>query len=109
MKKKTLHNYGCWWSLLLLYSSVAHTSISSLHCPSIPHNGTIKSVSNNIVICLGSYVCLVFQRWFIDGNFLCFSGGHAALGVLAILALGVCIFFTILVALLPTLVKDVVD
>ena len=30
------------------------------------------------------------QRWYIDGTVECFTGGHAALAVFAILVLGLC-------------------
>lgn len=31
------------------------------------------------------------QRWYVNGNIKCFSGGHIALGLLAILVLGLCV------------------
>ena len=30
------------------------------------------------------------QRWYIDGTVECFTGGHAALAVFAIIILGLC-------------------
>ena len=33
----------------------------------------------------------IVQRWYINGNVKCFSGGHIPLGLLAIVVLGFCL------------------
>ena len=38
------------------------------------------------------------QRWYIDGTVECFTGGHAALAVFAILVLGLCVALIVVVA-----------
>ena len=38
------------------------------------------------------------QRWYIDGTVECFTGGHAALAVFAILVLGLCATLIVVVA-----------
>ena len=38
------------------------------------------------------------QRWYIDGTVECFTGGHAALAVFAILVLGLCTVLIVIVA-----------
>ena len=38
------------------------------------------------------------QRWYIDGTVKCFTGGHAALAVLAIIILGLCAALIVVVA-----------
>ena len=40
------------------------------------------------------------QRWYIDGTVECFTGGHAALAVFAILVLGLCAVIIVATALL---------
>ena len=47
------------------------------------------------------YICSMYiQRWFVDGTVECFTGGHAALAVFAILILAVCIIVIVLVAVI---------
>ena len=38
------------------------------------------------------------QRWYIDGTVECFTGGHAALAVFAIIILGLCAALIVVVA-----------
>ena len=45
-----------------------------------------------------AYVYL--QRWFVDGTVECFTGGHAALAVFAILILAICVILIMLVAVI---------
>ena len=40
------------------------------------------------------------QRWYIDGTVECFTGGHAALAVFAILVLGLCAALIVAVAII---------
>ena len=40
------------------------------------------------------------QRWYIDGTVKCFTGGHAALAVFAILVLGLCAALIVAVAII---------
>ena len=43
---------------------------------------------HTIAVCV---VVVLLQRWYIDGTVKCFNGGHAPLGILAILVLGLCV------------------
>jgi len=38
------------------------------------------------------------QRWFVDGSVECFTGGHAALAVFAMMVLVLCLVMIIIIA-----------
>ena len=46
------------------------------------------------------YIPLYTQRWYVDGTVECFTGGHAALAVFAILVLAVCVIVIVMVAVI---------
>ena len=68
-------SHGVWWLLLLLYTPVIHTSLSILHCPSLP-----APISNSTQV-------LTKPRWFVNGNIECFTGTHILLSIVAIVVL----------------------
>ena len=65
--------HGVWWLVLLLYTSVLHTSMTILNCP-IFHAADGSNV----------------PRWYINGNIRCFNDTHIPLGLLAIIVLALC-------------------
>ena len=46
------------------------------------------------------YSPLYTQRWYVDGTVECFTGGHAALAVFAILVLAVCVIVIVMVTVI---------
>lgn len=72
-KLRPRHWHGLWWLLLLLYTPTVHTSVSLLDCPALEGEEPFT------------------PRWYINGNVRCFQGGHAPLGLLALLVLGCCV------------------
>jgi hypothetical protein len=85
LKKKPLKHHGVWLVVLLSYSHLVYTSMTILNCPSITDtNGQISS------------------RWYVNGEVQCFSGGHVALGLLAILLLLTALLLIPLLVLVTT-------
>lgn len=78
--------HGAWWLVVLLYTPAVHTSVSILHCPSLP----ILNVNSTTGVSTDA-------RWFVNGNIQCFTGAHIALGLVAIAVL---LFTSLLIPLL---------
>ena len=51
---------------------------------------------------MGSFHCHNPQRWFVDGNIECFTGGHIPLSLLAIAVLVLTVTLVPLIGLIST-------
>ncbi|XP_065904297.1 uncharacterized protein [Dysidea avara] len=71
---------GLWLLIMLLYTDVVNTSVSVLNCPILKdHDGELV------------------PRWFVDGTVKCFTGGHVALALFAVLVLTSCVVLIVVV------------
>ena len=107
LKRKPLNHHGVWWVILLLYSHVVYTSMTVLNCPSITDTiGTTSAVSDvwdrkKVTLVLMNFPSLP-QRWYVNGEVKCFTGGHIPLALLAILVLLAAALLIPLTAVLST-------
>lgn len=88
--------YPVWTVVLLQYTHLLHSSMSVLNCVSLPVNGDTELVSpgcrrQSRVTFYGLIPPSCSQRWFLDGEVQCFTGGHLLLSLLAVAVLVFCI------------------
>ena len=62
---KSLQHHGLWWAGLLLYTTLLHTSMSVLDCPSVPEaDGSSTIVRNSYSHGLASFPGSIPQLFF---------------------------------------------
>ena len=86
---RLLKYHGLWQVILLSYTHTVYTSMTILNCPSIitDNNNEQTTFVSIIVHYLSVNDSMIFQRWYVNGEIECFSGGHITLALLAIIVL----------------------
>ena len=99
-----LKYHGLWQVILLSYTHTVYTSMTILNCPSIiTDNNNEQTTSVSIIVhYLSVNDSIIFQRWYVNGEIECFSGGHIALALLAIIVLLGTLFILPFIVLVAT-------
>ena len=102
---KVLKYHGLWQVILLSYTHIVYTSMTILNCPSIItdiNDEQTTSVSIIIVYYLSVNDSIISQRWYVNGEIECFTGGHIPLALLAIIVLLGTLFILPFIVLVAT-------